>query len=114
MATTSPGTAGKGNFPAAGKKRQEVSSLNLGKQTQGSLPCLPHMGWEPGSQEEVGRAAPGGTDRGERDGLLSTGMRRRAQMETETWEQTRQGLHARLRHVDCILQTRAANWWSME
>lgn len=94
----------------------------MGGAEKGSLfarPCLAHMGWEPGSQQEVVRAAAGWTGREERGGCvskntLSRELRRRARMETDVCEQTRQGLHARLRHMDFLLQTRAANWWPVE
>lgn len=49
-----------------GEKRQQDFSLNSGKEPgepPPTRPCLPLTGQEPGSQEEVGRAAPGGTGR---------------------------------------------------
>lgn len=68
--------------------------MNLGTETEGNLytrSCMPHVGHEPRSLEQV------------REGEGAACRRRGGPC---GWEQTRQGLGARLRPADFILHTR--------
>lgn len=95
-------------IPSGCEKQQQDLSLNSGKESQGSLPlpgpaCLSRDG-----SLEFRRRWAELPQEGQAGGLPSTQMWRTARMQMEVWELTRQGLCARMRHVDYILQVGVA------